>query len=51
MEVAWKPVGNFWAGRGGERVRAVCLHVSEGGRGGMLSWFGNPASEASAHYL
>jgi len=51
VEVIWKPVGNRWAGRDGERVRAICLHVAEGGRAGVLSWFGNPASEASSHYL
>ena len=51
MSVTWHPVPNFWAGRGGERVRAVCLHVSEGSRAGVLSWFGNPKSDASAHYL
>lgn len=51
MSVAWHPVPNFWVGRGGERVRAICLHVSEGGRAGVLSWFGNPKSDTSAHYL
>lgn len=51
MSAIWYPVPNFWPGRAGERVRAVCLHVSEGGREGVRSWFGNPASDASAHYL
>ena len=51
MPPLWHPVPNFWPGRGGERVRAVCLHVSEGSRGGVLSWFSDPKSDASAHYL
>ncbi len=51
MPPLWHAVPNFWPGRGGERVRAVCLHVSEGSRGGVLSWFKNPESDASAHYL
>lgn len=51
MEVTQHPVANCWTGRGGERVRAICLHVSEGARESVLSWFGNPASDASAHYL
>jgi N-acetylmuramoyl-L-alanine amidase len=51
MEIAWHPVPNFWVGRGGERVQAVCLHVSEGSRGSVLNWFGDPSSDASSHYL
>jgi len=51
MQIEQHPVPNRWAGRGGERVRAICLHVSEGARGSVLSWFANPASDASAHYL
>jgi N-acetyl-anhydromuramyl-L-alanine amidase AmpD len=51
MPITWHPVPNFWPGRGGERVRAVCLHVSEGSRDSMLHWFSDPASDASAHYL
>lgn len=42
---------NFWAGRNGNPVEAVVIHVSEGGKAGVDSWFHNPASEASAHYL
>jgi N-acetyl-anhydromuramyl-L-alanine amidase AmpD len=51
VNIDWKPVANYWRGRGGERVRAICLHVAEGDRAGVLSWFNNPASDASAHFL
>lgn len=42
---------NVWPGRAGNPVEAVVIHVSEGGKAGVDSWFHNPASEASAHYL
>lgn len=42
---------NFWPGRNGNPVEAVVIHVSEGGKAGVDSWFHNPDSEASAHYL
>jgi hypothetical protein len=51
VEIVRKPVSNYWQGRLGERVRAIVLHVAEGSRGSVLSWFSNPASDASAHYL
>lgn len=51
MKVEWRPVGNFWPGRAGERVAAICLHVAEGSRTGVYQWFSNPASDVSAHYL
>lgn len=51
MEAIWKPVGNRWVGRGDEKVCAVCLHVAEGQRGSVFSWFSNSSSDASAHYL
>lgn len=42
---------NHWRGRDGHRVEAIVLHVAEGLRDGVLAWFNDPASEASAHYL
>lgn len=42
---------NHWQGRNGNPVEAVVVHVSEGGKAGVDSWFHNPDSEASAHYL
>lgn len=51
MKVEWRPVTNFWPGRAGERVAAICLHVAEGNRAGVYQWFNTPASDASAHYL
>lgn len=42
---------NHWEGRSGNPVEAIVVHVSEGGKAGVESWFKNPASEASAHYL
>lgn len=44
-------VPNKWAGRKGLPIEYICLHVAEGGKGGVKSWFENPASEASSHYL
>ena len=43
---------NCWPGRAGHRVEAVCLHITDGETAaGALSWFANPESEVSAHYV
>jgi N-acetyl-anhydromuramyl-L-alanine amidase AmpD len=43
---------NYWPGRAGHQVEAVCLHVTDGETAaGALSWFADPASEVSAHYV
>lgn len=42
---------NHWTGRDGRRVKAIFIHVAEGGEVGVTSHFRNPNSQASAHYL
>lgn len=41
---------NFDAGRRGERVRRVVIHIAEGTLLGTAAWFANPAARVSAHY-
>jgi N-acetyl-anhydromuramyl-L-alanine amidase AmpD len=46
------PAGvNHLAGRNGHRIRAIFVHVAEGGEAGVTSHFHNPNTQASAHYL
>lgn len=42
---------NHNKGRQGAKIKAVCWHVAEGSEAGVTSWFHNPASQASTHYL
>jgi len=46
---------NRMIGRNGHAVKAVCLHVTDGPAGNeyasAVSWFLNPASEVSAHFV
>ena len=41
---------NYSAGRRGETIRFVVIHTMQGSYGGSISWFTNPAAQASAHY-
>lgn len=41
---------NYTKGRGGQRVLATVLHISQGSLGSMREWFNNPAAKVSAHY-
>jgi N-acetylmuramoyl-L-alanine amidase len=50
MNVTKRLVVNRTKGRGGQKVDAIVMHVSEGSMVGMRSWFNDPASEVSAHY-
>ena len=46
------PAGvNHSKGRNGRRIKAIFIHVAEGGERGVTSHFNNPSVEASAHYL
>ena len=45
----WKPSMNFWSGREGHAITAIVLHGTAGP--GAVSWFQNPQSEVSAHYV
>lgn len=40
-----------WSSRGGEAVREVAIHTMQGSYAGSISWFQNPDSQASAHYM
>ncbi|GAB4283910.1 MAG: hypothetical protein Kow0081_0770 [Candidatus Dojkabacteria bacterium] len=42
---------NYWKGRGGYHPEAIVIHIAEGWIGGAYSWFNNPNSQASAHYM
>lgn len=42
---------NFHAGRSGTDVDMLVIHVTEGDRGSVRSWFGLDASDVSAHYM
>jgi hypothetical protein len=43
---------NFWPGRSGRAIEAVCLHISDGETAaGAIGWFQNPESGVSAHYV
>ena len=51
----WKPSPNSTDGRANQRVDAVCLHITEGPLGrefdSAVSWFQNPNSAVSAHFV
>lgn len=42
---------NFDIGRAGYPVVGLCYHIAAGSRDGTVSWFANPASQVSAHFL
>lgn len=45
------PATNYTAGRGGERVRRIVIHQTDGTYEGSIAWFRTASSRASAHYL
>jgi N-acetyl-anhydromuramyl-L-alanine amidase AmpD len=51
MNIVSKPVRNYSPGRAGYRVEAIVVHIAEGYLDGAYSWFDNPASQASSHYM
>lgn len=48
---SWIGSPNFHMGRDGHRPTAVVIHIAEGSAAAVDSWFRNPASSVSAHYL
>ncbi len=42
---------NFWPGHGGQRIKAVVLHIAQGNEDATIGWLTNPKSDASAHFL
>ncbi|MCA9381543.1 N-acetylmuramoyl-L-alanine amidase, partial [Candidatus Dojkabacteria bacterium] len=51
MNIVWKPVRNKSNGRFGYKPEAIVIHIAEGWLNGAYSWFNNPTSQASAHYM
>jgi len=47
----WVPASTSNYTAGGEAPRYVVIHDMEGSYAGSISWFQNPAAQASAHYL
>lgn len=48
--IVWKGSPNFEQGRGGHAPIAIVNHVAEGSLAGVDSWFGQTASQVSAHF-
>lgn len=42
---------NYSSGRNGQNIRWYVIHVAEGSYWGTISWFQNPDSNASTHYV
>lgn len=51
MEIKWKPVVNYSKGRFGFKPEAIVIHTAEGWLAGAYSWFNNPSSQVSSHYM
>ena len=55
VEVSTQPIWigspNFHEGRAGHEVKAVVIHIAEGLRQSVDSWFRSTKSQVSAHYL
>lgn len=47
----WIGSPNYKLGRGTHRPTAIVIHIAEGSAAAVDSWFKNPASSVSAHYL
>ena len=47
---SWDPSPNYNS-RSGTAVREVIQHTTEGSFAGAISWFKNPSSQVSAHYV
>jgi N-acetylmuramoyl-L-alanine amidase len=47
----WVGSPNFSRGRSGRQPIAIVMHIAQGSRAGVVSWFNNRAANASSHYL
>lgn len=49
----WYPANaaNFETGRGGTAIQYIVIHATDGSYDGALSWFRDPTSQLSAHYV
>ena len=52
-EADWSPASteNYSNGRGGNAIDTVVVHTVQGSYNGCISWFANPAAQASAHFV
>lgn len=48
--IIWQGSPNFWVGRDGESIEAICDHIMAGYMEGTKSSFQSPARQASTHY-
>jgi hypothetical protein len=46
----WRGSPNYWTGRNGQNVVAICDHIMQSLIESANSWFHNPDAEASAHF-
>lgn len=51
MNVEKRLVSNYTSGRSGYKPEAFVIHIAEGSLKGAESWFNNPNSKASSHYM
>lgn len=51
MRIIEKPVKNYDKGRYGYTPEIIVIHVGDGSMEGAYSWFNNPSSQASSHYM
>lgn len=51
LNIQFKPVVNYTKGRSGYRPEAIVIHIAEGSLIGGYSWFNNPNSKVSSHYM
>ncbi|HEX2913988.1 MAG TPA: peptidoglycan recognition family protein [Chloroflexia bacterium] len=49
-KIVWMGSPNFWNGRDGQAVVAICDHIMEGTMESSNGWFKNRRSDASAHF-
>lgn len=49
----WSPASgeNYTSGRGGNGIDTIVIHTVQGSYNGCISWFANPAAQASAHFV
>jgi hypothetical protein len=49
-QLIWRGSPNYWAGRKGQSIVAICDHIMQSSIESADSWFKNSASEVSAHF-
>lgn len=51
MNIIQKPTPHFTKGRAGYNPEIIVIHISTGSLSSCISWFANPISQVSSHYL